>query len=147
MGLGIALVLVATVAFGLGDVLARKALYTTAPGLVVVATAATVAVTLAVLVVSLEGVAVLTSQTAAFYGFTALMGFLASVTGQTLYFHGLHRVGITLAAPMLGAAPLFAIVLAVVIAGERPGIATVAGAVVIVLGVVVLVSERDRVVS
>ena len=147
MGLGIALVLVATVAFGLGDVLARKALFTTAPGLVVVATATTVLITLAALVVTLEGVAVLTSQTAAFYGFTALMGFLASVTGQTLYFNGLDRAGITLAAPMLGAAPLFAIFLAVVIANERPGVATVGGALIIVLGVVVLVSERDRVVS
>ena len=145
MGLGIALALVATLAFGFGDVLVRRALNTTAPGVVVTVTVTVTVLTLAVLAVALEGLDVLTSQTAAFYGLTVLMGFLSNVSGQLLYFHGLHRVGIILAAPMLGAAPLFAILLAVVIADERPSMATVGGAFAIVLGVGVLVSERGKV--
>ncbi len=145
MALGVALALIATVAFGAGDVLARKAINTLSPGAVLIVTVSASIVAVGVIGVVIVGFEPYFNQSATFYGLTALMGLLAYVSGNLFYFHALKRAGVTLAAPLIGAGPLFAILLAVVIGGERPNAMTLLGAFVIVLGVVVLVSERRRV--
>ena len=51
----------------------------------------------------------------------------------------------TIAAPIIGAAPLVSLFFGVTLGGERPGALTIVGAFVIITGVVVIVSERNSV--
>lgn len=144
MALGIALSLVAAVGFGLGNVLVRRAIFSVSPAIVLLLSVTTVTLVLGILTFTLSGRDAF-SQDASFYGMTALMGFLANIFGALMFFHALDRIGATRATPILGAAPLFAILLAVVIGGERPGAVTLAGAVIIVSGVAILVTDRRAV--
>ncbi len=145
MGLGIILALVATLGWGAGDVFVRRAMFGATPESVLIAVVGMVAAVLGVVIVATEGFAAFGDIRPAFVGVAAVMGALAWVTGNLFYFHGMKRAGVTLASPILGAGPLFAIALAVVIAGERPNLATVAGAVAVVIGVVVILTDRNRV--
>ncbi|MYA51724.1 MAG: DMT family transporter [Chloroflexi bacterium] len=145
MSLGILLAIVATLGWGAGDVFVRRAMFAVSPELVVVVVVGMVAAVLGIVAVSTEGVAAFGSVELAALGTIAVMGALAWVTGNLFYFHGLRRAGVTLAAPILGAAPLFAIALAVVFAGERPNLLTVVGAFVVVIGVAVILTDRNRV--
>jgi drug/metabolite transporter (DMT)-like permease len=141
------LVLMATVTWGMGDVFARRAMFGARTETVLVAIIAMVVVSLGATGLVLEGAAVFSPSGLRFLALTATMGVLAWVGGNLLYFHALKLAGVVIAAPILGAAPLFAIGMAVAFGGESPGAATLAGAVLIVVGVAVLVTDRDSVVQ
>ena len=145
MGVGILLAIVAMLAWGAGDVFVRRAMFAASAELVLITIVGMVAVVLGVVIVSTEGPGAFGGVELAFVGIVAVMGALSWVTGNLFYFHGMKRAGVTLAAPILGTGPLFAIVLAVVFAGERPNLATVAGAFAIVIGVGVVLTDRKRV--
>lgn len=145
MGVGILLAIVATLAWGAGDVFVRRAMFTASAELVVIVVVGMVAAVLGVMIVSTQGFAAFGGIELAFVGMVAVMGALIWVTGNLFYFHGMKRAGVTLAAPILGAGPLFAIALAVIIAGERPNLATVLGAFAVVIGVGVILTDRKRV--
>ena len=145
MSVGILLAIVATLAWGAGDVLVRRAMFSVSAELVLIVVVGMVAAVLGVVIVSTEGLAAFGDIELAFVGIVAVMGALTWVTGNLFYFHGMKRAGVTLAAPILGAGPLFAIALAVVFAGERPNLATVMGAFAVVLGVGVILTDRNRV--
>ena len=145
MGLAILLAIVATFAWGAGDVFVRRAMFAVSAELVVVVVVGMVAVMLGIVTISTEGLAAFGVVEPAALGIIAVMGALAWVTGNLFYFHGLRRAGVTLAAPILGAGPLFAIALAVVFAGERPNLLTVVGAFAVVIGVAVILTDRNRV--
>ena len=145
MGLGILLAIVATFAWGAGDVLVRRAMFDVPAELVVVVVVGMVAAVLGVVILSTEGFAAFGGIELTFVGIVAVMGALIWVTGNLFYFHGLKRAGVTLAAPILGAGPLFAIALAVVFAGERPNLYTLIGAFAVVIGVAVILTDRKRV--
>ena len=145
MELGILLTLVAALGWGSGDVFARKAMFGAPAELVLAVMVTMVVVALGIVGMILEGAGAFTSMDATFFALVALMGLLSWITGNLFYFHGMKRATVVIAAPILGVAPLISILLAVVFGGERPGAATVVGAFVIVIGVVVLVSDRNRV--
>ncbi len=145
MGVGILLAIVATLAWGAGDVFVRRAMFTASAELVVIAVVGLVAVVLGIVIALTEGFAAFAGIELAFVGMVAVMGVLIWVTGNLFYFHGMKRAGVTLAAPVLGTGPLFAIALAVVAAGERPNLATVIGAFAVVIGVGVILTDRNRV--
>ena len=145
MSLGILLAIVAAFAWGAGDVFVRRAMFDVSAELVVVVVVGMVAVVLGVVIVSTKGLQAFGGIELAFVGIAAVMGALGWVTGNLFYFHGLKRAGVTLAAPILGAAPLFAIALAVVFAGERPNLYTLIGAFAVVIGVAVILTDRKRV--
>ena len=145
MGVGILLAIVAMLAWGAGDVFVRRAMFGASAELVLIVIIGMVAAALGVVIVSTGGLAAFGSIELAFIGIVAVMGALSWVTGNLFYFHGMRRAGVTLAAPILGTGPLFAIALAVVFAGERPNMATVAGALAIVIGVGVVLTDRNRV--
>lgn len=73
-----------------------------------------------------------------------LAGLLAPGGSQLLYVRGVKEVGASRAAVVVGAAPLVAVTIALTALGEPVEAALVAGAVLIVLGVVALAGERDR---
>ncbi len=145
MGVGILLAIVATLAWGAGDVFVRRAMFAVSAELVVVVVVGMVATVLGVVAVSTGGIAAFGGIDLSSLGIIAVMGVLAWVTGNLFYFHGLRRAGVTLAAPILGAGPLFAIALAVVFAGERPNLPTLIGAFAVVIGVAVILTDRNRV--
>jgi drug/metabolite transporter (DMT)-like permease len=126
--LGIALTLIATVGWGAGDVFARKAMFGASA-----------------ITVILEGPGAFGGNDLRFFGLVLIMGALTWVTGNLLYFHGMKRAGVIIAAPILGAAPLAAIALAVTFGGEKPNSWVLLGAVLIVTGVGILVTDRKRV--
>jgi drug/metabolite transporter (DMT)-like permease len=141
----ILLTLVATVAWGAGDVFVRKAMDGASPAVVLSTMIALVIVTLGALGLVLDGPSAFVDHVWRFYPLVALMGAFTWLTGNLLYFHGMKRAGIIIAAPILGAAPLPAIALAVVFAGERPSPWVWLGAVLVVGGIGILVTDRKRV--
>ena len=145
MGLGILLAILAAIGWGAGDVFVRRAMFRARPGAVTVVVAAMVLVMLGGVVTGTAGLGSLAPPNAAFVVLVALMGLLTWLGGNLMYFQGMHRAGVVIAAPLLGMAPVFAILLAVTVGGERPGAATLAGAVAIVAGVVVVLTDRGRV--
>jgi drug/metabolite transporter (DMT)-like permease len=143
--LGIALTLIATVAWGAGDVFARKAMFGASAALVLSSMITLTIIALGIVGLILEGPAAFAAIDLRFLVLAAIMGGLTWVTGNLLYFHGMKRAGIIIAAPILGAAPLAAIALAVVFGGESPNPWVLVGAVTIVLGIGILMTDRDRV--
>ena len=73
-----------------------------------------------------------------------LAGLLAPGGSQLLYVRAVKEVGASRAAVVVGAAPLVAVTVALAVLGEPVEAPLVAGAVLIVLGVVALAGERDR---
>ena len=144
MELGILLTLAAAFGWGAGDVFARKAMFSAPAEMVLAVMVAMVIVALGVVGMLLEGAGAFGSKDLAFFALVAFMGLLSWITGNLFYLHGMKQATVVIAAPILGTAPLISIFLAVVFGGERPGLATVAGAFVIVIGVGVLVSDRSR---
>ena len=142
MEIGILLAIAAAFGWGAGDVFVRRAMFGARPEAVTVVVAGMVLSILAVLVVVTGGFAV---PEASFLVATAVMGLLTWLTGNLLYFHGMQRAGVVVVAPLLGMIPIFSIALAVTLGGERPSVATLAGALAIVTGVAVVLTDRRRV--
>ena len=147
MEIGILLALFALVGWGAGDVFARKAMFGAKAEVVLVSMIALTVVALGIVTIVLEGFAAFGGHDALFFVIVAIMGALTWVTGNLLYFHGMQRAGVIIAAPILGAVPLVAIALAVVFGGERPSAWVLVGAATVVAGVLILLTDRDRVLA
>ena len=145
MDIAILLVLAATIGWGSGDVFVRKAMFGATAETVTLLLISVVVVVLGITGVVLEGAAAFWAEGRSFFALTAVMGLLTWLTGNLLYFHGMRLAGVIIAAPILGAAPLFAIGLAVGFGGERPGPTVLIGTVAVVAGVAILVTDRDKV--
>ena len=146
MELGILLAIAATFGWGAGDVFVRRAMFDARPEAVTVVVAGMVLLALAILVVATGGTGGFAVPSAAFVVATAAMGLLTWISGNLLYFHAMRRAGVVVVAPLLGIGPLFAIALAIALGGERPSVSTLAGALAIVTGVIVVLTDRSRVV-
>ncbi len=147
MELGILLALFAMVGWGAGDVFARKAMFGAKAEVVLASMIALTVVALGIVTIVLEGFAAFGGHDALFFVIVAGMGALTWVTGNLLYFHGMQRAGVIMAAPILGAVPLVSIGLAVVFGGERPSAWVLVGAATVVLGVLILITDRNRVLA
>jgi drug/metabolite transporter (DMT)-like permease len=143
--LGIVLTLLAAVGWGAGDVFARKAMFGASPTTVLASMIALSAVSLGSVGLFVEGPAAFGAIGLRFLGLVLIMAALTWVTGNLLYFHGMKRAGVIIAAPILGAAPLPAIGLAIIFGNERPNAWVLLGAISIVLGVAILVTDRKQV--
>ena len=73
-----------------------------------------------------------------------LAGLLGPGLSQFLFTFAVREAGAARTSVVIGTGPLFSIVIAVVLLGESLEVALVAGAVLIVAGGLLLVSERDR---
>ena len=146
MSIGILLAMLASFGWGAGDVFSRKAMYHVSAAAVTLGMVILTVVTLAVVTALAGGLSVLAELPWWVYALTALMGFFAYIGGQFLYLAGMERAGLTIVAPIIAAAPLFAVVMAVTLGGERPSPLNLIGAAVIVAGVILVVTDRNRVV-
>ena len=147
MELGILLALIALVGWGAGDVFARKAMFGAKAEIVLTSMIALTVVALGIATILLEGFAAFGGRDSLFFVQVAIMGALTWVTGNLLYFHGMQRSGVIIAAPILGAVPLVSITLAVVFGGERPSAWVLVGAATVILGVITLLTDRSRVLT
>jgi drug/metabolite transporter (DMT)-like permease len=142
MTLGIIFALMATVGWGAGDVFARRALDHMTSSLAMTLAMFVIVPTLVGLALLVHGPSAFAGLPLAFYGLAALGGVLGYVSGQLLHLAAMNKAGVTLTAPLIGAAPLLAMLMAVTLGGERPNLPTVVGAIVVVAGVVVLLTDR-----
>ena len=145
MSVGVLFALLAALGWGSGDVMFRRALARASTSMVLLVNSFFVLFVLGLTTLVLHGTDGFSILTPRLFGLIALMGALAYLTGLMLFLQGIRRAGVTIAAPIIGAAPLVSLFLGVTLGGERPGALTVVGAFVIVAGIVVIVSERNRV--
>jgi drug/metabolite transporter (DMT)-like permease len=145
MSLGVLFALLAALGWGAGDVMFRRALPWASNSAVLLINSFFVLAVLGIVTLLVHGIDGFTVLTPRVLGLIALMGALAYLTGLMLFLQGIRRAGVTIAAPIIAAAPLVALILAVTLGGERPGVLTVVGAIIIVVGIGVIVSERNRV--
>ena len=139
--LGIVLSLLAATGFGATAIFARLGLphiRTTSGTLIslMVSTALTTSIALALHpreIVGLSGVVFL---------WLALAGALNFPLGRLLNYTGVRIVGVSRATPLIGAAPLFAMILAITIGGETINLLTLLGTLLIVGGGVLILSQR-----
>ena len=146
MELGIALTLLATLGWGAGDVFARKAMFGASATTVLATMIALSVLALGVTTIILEGARAFGARGLEFFALVTVMATLTWVTGNLLYFHGMQRAGLTVAAPILGAAPLAGIALAVTLGGERPNAGVLLGGALIIGGITILLTDRNRVI-
>jgi uncharacterized membrane protein len=71
-----------------------------------------------------------------------LSGLLNFPLGRLLNYTGVRIVGVSRATPLIGAAPLFAMILAITIGGETINLLTLLGTLLIVGGGVLILSQR-----
>jgi uncharacterized membrane protein len=74
----------------------------------------------------------------------ALIGFLAQGIGTMTHYIGIERMGVSRATSVQSITPLWGVLFAVIVIGERPGVSVIAGTVAIVAGVGLLASPEER---
>ena len=119
MSVGILFALLAALGWGSGDVFARKAMAHVSAGVVLILATAIIAIVLGVLGAVVYGPGAFGDLPLRFYGLVTLMAFFSYAVGQGLYLLGMKHAGVTLAAPIVGASPIFAIAFAVTYALTR----------------------------
>ena len=72
-----------------------------------------------------------------------LVGLLSYPIGNLLNYTSVNRIGMARAVPLWSSAPIFAVILAVIFLDERPNPAIVLGIVAVIIGMVLIVTERS----
>lgn len=70
-----------------------------------------------------------------------LAGFASFVGGRLLNFVAVSKIGVARSSPVVGASPLFAVALAILLLGETPNLTVAVGTISIITGVVVVLSK------
>ena len=70
-----------------------------------------------------------------------LAGGASFVGGRLLNFVAVSKIGVARSSPVVGASPLFAVTLAILLLGETPNLTVAVGTVSIITGVVVVLSQ------
>ena len=141
---GILLSLLGAVGAGAGDVFTRRALVTLPIGMVLMVIMTLILVGVTLLGLLTAGADAYLGLSLTFFGGVTIMAVLGYVIGQTLHLTGLRKAGVTIVSPVLGSAPIFALLLGVSFGGERPNLPTVIGAFAIVIGVATVLSDRKK---
>jgi drug/metabolite transporter (DMT)-like permease len=139
------LALTAALGFGVSTVLLRRGLLHATP-----LAAATVSV--AFTASAVWGMAVVTAAPFGQLLSPSILPFLAAGLAapglaRIALFLGVHRVGVARAGALAGTTPLFSVVLAVLVLGERPSPLLLIGAVAIVIGGALLAARGNRVLA
>lgn len=93
-----------------------------------------------VLAAAMDGTAALSLGWAAF-ALMFLAGCASFVCGRLLNFVAVSKIGVSRSSPVVGASPLFAVALAILLAGESPNLLVMVGTVSIIFGVVVVLNQ------
>ncbi len=128
--------------FGTGDVLTRLGIRTAGPYVAAVITSSVVFAAFAA-AVCFRGLGAEQSWTAALW--YLLMGICSTGPGRLLFYFSVRRIGVSRASVLVAFTPLFSILIAVVFLGERPSIFLLAGALLIVGGIMNVVMDRSKI--
>lgn len=137
--IAIALALAAAASWGFSAILVRRGLrdLSTAAGTLLSLTSGLVC--MAVLVALLQFDALLSVSWAA-VGLFGVIGMLNFPIGRFCNYMAMNRLGVARSTPLLASAPLFAVLIAVVLTGESVTLTTAAGITLILGGLIVTVT-------
>ena len=138
--LGILFALCAAVGFGATAFFARLSVQHMRPTSGVIVSLVVGVVCTAGLVVAMDGAEALSLdwiQLALLF----LAGLSSFVGGRLLNFVAVSKIGVARSSPVVGASPLFAVALAILLLGETPNLTVAVGTISIITGVVVVLSK------
>ena len=138
--LGVLLALCAAVGFGATAFFARLSVQHVRPTTGVIVSLIVGAAATSVFAAAMDGAEILSLGWSAF-ALIFLAGIVSFVCGRLFNFVAVSKIGVSRSSPVVGASPLFAVAMAVLIAGESPNLLIVTGAAAIVAGVGVVVSR------
>ena len=138
--LGILLSLLAAVGFGLFAVFARPAMLHASFSVGVMVSAAMGILVIAILAIVFDSSA-LVKVGPLDLGWIAFIGLMNLALGRLFNLNSIRRIGVSRAAPLLGATPMVAAILALVIYQETIGLLLGLGIVLVVAGVVLIMRE------
>ncbi len=75
------------------------------------------------------------------FALMVLTGCASFLGGRLLNFVAVSKIGVARSSPVVGASPLFAVLLAMLLSGETPNLPVAVGAIAIVSGVVVVLKQ------
>jgi drug/metabolite transporter (DMT)-like permease len=145
MALGIFFALLAALALGSGSVIARKAMFVVSVPVAFVVSLGVILAAIGSMAMIVEGPSAFIGLPLTFYLSITLLAVLGYVTGQFFHFTALSKTAVTIVAPIVAGNALFSLLFAVTLGGERPNAPTVLGAFIIVAGVVIILTDRNRV--
>lgn len=137
---GVLLALSAAAGFGATAFFARLSIQHVRPTTGVIVSLIVGAVATSVFAVAMDGANLLSLGWSAF-ALIFLAGIASFVCGRLFNFISVSKIGVSKSSPVVGASPLFAVTMAVLIAGESPNLLIITGAAAIVTGVAVVVSR------
>ena len=138
--LGILFALCAAVGFGATAFFARLSVQHMRPTTGVIVSLIVGVICTSVFVVVMDGAEALSlewTQIALLF----LAGFASFVGGRLLNFVAVSKIGVARSSPVVGASPLFAVTLAILLLGETPNLIVAVGTISIITGVVVVLSK------
>lgn len=137
---GVLLALCAAAGFGATAFFARLSIQHVRPTTGVIVSLIVGAAATSVFAVAMDGTNLLSLGWIAF-ALIFLAGIASFVCGRLFNFISVSKIGVSKSSPVVGASPLFAVTMAVLIAGESPNLLIITGAAAIVVGVAVVVSR------
>lgn len=137
---GVLLALCAAAGFGATAFFARLSIQHVRPTTGVIVSLIVGAAATSVFAVAMDGANLLSLGWIAF-ALIFLAGIASFVCGRLFNFISVSKIGVSKSSPVVGASPLFAVTMAVLIAGETPNLLIITGAAAIVVGVAVVVSR------
>ena len=137
---GVLLSLCAAAGFGATAFFARLSIQHVRPTTGVIVSLIVGAAATSVFAVAMDGANLLSLGWIAF-ALIFLAGIASFVCGRLFNFISVSKIGVSKSSPVVGASPLFAVTMAVLIAGESPNLLIITGAAAIVVGVAVVVSR------
>ena len=141
--LAITFALLAATGFGSGAIFARIGLQGMKPGTGTAISLVVSFVLTAILALSIKPSAVFTVPAIAFVWFL-ILGVVNYPLARYMNYSSVNLVGAARSASLISTAPLFSAVLAIIFLGERPGPLVGVGTAAIVLGSILIVTERNR---
>ena len=125
--------LITAIAFGFSHVSVRKAMRNCTP----------VTATLSVAAVQVSILGVILAFNHPKINFTAILyfiisGFLATILARTMNYLSIDRLGVSISSSLTGTNPIFTTIISVLFIGEEASIITISGAILVVLGVVLI---------
>ena len=138
--LGILFALCAAVGFGATAFFARLSVQHMRPTTGVIVSLVVGVICTSVFVLAIDGAEAL-SLTWTQLALLLLAGFASFVGGRLLNFVAVSKIGVARSSPVVGASPLFAVTLAILLLGETPNLTVAVGTLSIITGVVVVLSK------
>ena len=138
--LGILFALSAAVGFGATAFFARLSVQHMRPTTGVIVSLVVGVVCTSIFMVVMEGSAALSLDWTDF-AIIFLAGCASFLGGRLLNFVSVSKIGVSRSAPVVGASPLFAVLLAILISSETPNLPVAVGTISIITGIVVVLSQ------